>query len=146
MAKQIIPLSEQLAEAEINFSNANATLTAKDNKKNRDAVAAAQKIRNSIQEKITKEAAAEAKKIEKAAKEKEAKQIAAQEKADEEKEETRGRKPKEMTADDLQNKAKELILDIRAYVKIRQGRGKSITRLNAAASDIERMLRTHLID
>lgn len=60
--------------------------------------------------------------------------------------ETRGRKPKELSIEDIQNKAKELILDIRAYEKFKLNAGKSIARLHTAARNLEAMLRTHLID
>lgn len=60
--------------------------------------------------------------------------------------ETRGRKPKELSIEDVANQAKELVLTIRAYIKIKQAAGKNSMRLHSAAIDIERLLRTHLID
>lgn len=61
-------------------------------------------------------------------------------------EEKRGRKPKPLSIEDIQNDTRSLIVKIREYEKIKRQNGKSIMRLHVAGQDLERMLRTHLID
>lgn len=60
--------------------------------------------------------------------------------------ETRGRKPKELTTQDLRDDAKALVVKIRETVKQKKAAGKNGLRLERAASDIERLTRSHLID
>lgn len=60
--------------------------------------------------------------------------------------ETRGRKPKELSAEDVRNQAKELILSIRELSKQKNVIGKPTMRFDVAAINIERIIRTNLID
>lgn len=61
-------------------------------------------------------------------------------------EEKRGRKPKPLSIEEIQDDTRALIVKIREYEKIKKQNGKSIMRLHAAGQDLERMLRTNLID
>lgn len=62
------------------------------------------------------------------------------------KDETRGAKANEIKMESVQNKAKELVLMVRKIEKQKVSAGKSSIRLYTFANQLERMIKTHLID
>lgn len=62
------------------------------------------------------------------------------------KDETRGAKANEVKMESAQNKAKELVLMVRKMEKQKLAAGKSSIRLYTFANQLERMIKTHLID
>ena len=62
------------------------------------------------------------------------------------KDETRGAKANEIKMESAQNKAKELVLMVRKIEKQKVSAGKSSIRLYTFANQLERMIKTHLID
>lgn len=62
------------------------------------------------------------------------------------KDETRGAKANEVKMESAQNKAKELVLMVRKMEKQKLASGKSSIRLYTFANQLERMIKTHLID
>ena len=62
------------------------------------------------------------------------------------KDETRGAKANEIKIESVQNKAKELVLMVRKIEKQKVSAGKSSIRLYTFANQLERMIKTHLID
>lgn len=62
------------------------------------------------------------------------------------KDETRGAKANEIKMESAQNKAKELVLMVRKMEKQKLAAGKSSIRLYTFANQLERMIKTHLID
>lgn len=62
------------------------------------------------------------------------------------KDETRGAKANEIKMESAQNKAKELVLMVRKIEKQKVAEGKSSIRLYTFANQLERMIKTHLID
>ncbi len=62
------------------------------------------------------------------------------------KDETRGAKANEIKMESAQNKAKELVLMVRKIEKQKVAAGKSSIRLYTFANQLERMIKTHLID
>lgn len=59
--------------------------------------------------------------------------------------ETRGRKPKEITLEDIQNQVKEVVINLREFSRAVQLSGKSNMRFHSAVVMLERILRSHLI-
>ena len=62
------------------------------------------------------------------------------------KDETRGAKANAIKIESVQNKAKELVLMVRKIEKQKVSAGKSSIRLYTFANQLERMIKTHLID